>query len=64
MLRFVTTFVWTEQTEQPEWEIAADEEHLVDQEEVERTEVCNGLGEEGQLGLWTQDTPSSKCVVG
>lgn len=41
-----------EQDGQPQWELTAGGEHPMDQEEVETNEVCNGLGEEGQLGLW------------
>lgn len=43
-----------EQAGQPEWELTVDGERPMDQEEeVETNEVCNGLGEEGRLGLRT-----------
>lgn len=52
LLHFVATFVWMEQGEQPEQRLAAGRECLMDKEEVERKgDVCNGLGEEDQLGL-------------
>lgn len=52
LLHFVATFVQMEQAEQPEQELAADGECLMDEKEVERKgDVCNGLGEEDQLGL-------------
>lgn len=42
-----------ELAEQPEWELTADGGCLMDLEEVQRKgEVCFGLGEEDQLGLW------------